>query len=87
MALATTLPGGDSTRPPAFTRALRAGSRFLAQLTAGPEIRAFAPQPTAAQGGVLASTVELTQPLAAQAMAIWALSESERAQDALERAR
>lgn len=87
VALAATLPGGDSTRATSHARALRGGSRFLAQLTAGPEIRAFAPNPTAAQGGVLASTVDLMQPLVGQAMAIWALAESERAQDALDRSR
>jgi hypothetical protein len=84
VALAAAMPGVDPARTAGAAQALRAGSRFLAQLTASSEIGAFAPQPASAQGGVLASAVELTQPLAAQAMAIWALAESDRAQAVLD---
>ncbi len=65
-------------------RSLRMATRFLAQLTADASIATIAPRPERALGGVLASPSDASQPLAAQAMAIWALAETERAEARLE---
>ena len=54
-------------------------TRFVRQLTAPEAVDAVAPSPARARGGVLASPADLAQPLAAQAVAILALSETERA--------
>ena len=53
--------------------------RFVQQLQASPVIAYCSPAPERAQGGVLASPADASQPAAAQAFAILALTESERA--------
>lgn len=61
-------------------------TRFVRQLTAPEAVDAVAPGPERARGGVLASPADLAQPLAAQAVAILALSETERAHGRLDAA-
>lgn len=54
-------------------------TRFVRQLTAPEAVDAVAPGAERARGGVLASPADLAQPLAAQAVTLLALSETERA--------
>jgi hypothetical protein len=54
-------------------------NRFLGQLLAPKSIACCTASPDLAEGGILASPAEATQPVAAQAFAILALAESERA--------
>ena len=60
-------------------------NRFLRQLQAPTAIAYCAPAPDRALGGILASPADASQPLAAQAMAILALTETERALARLDR--
>jgi hypothetical protein len=66
--------------------ALGWANRFVRQLCAGPEIAVCAPAPEVAVGGILASPADASMPVGAQAMALWALAESETALAALESA-
>jgi hypothetical protein len=61
-------------------------TRFVRQLTATAAIDYCAPTPGRARGGVLASPADAAQPLAAQAVAVLALTETERALARLETA-
>jgi hypothetical protein len=54
-------------------------NRFLRQLQAPASLGCCAPAPDRVAGGILGSPAEPSMPLAAQAMAILALSETERA--------
>jgi hypothetical protein len=73
-------PGSRSERRDAEDRGtLGQANRFLRQLLAGPAIAACAPAPDRAVDGVLSSPAEASQPPAAQAMALLALAETERA--------
>jgi hypothetical protein len=74
------LPGTRSADRDAEDRdALGRANRFLRQLQATAAIAYCAPAPDRAVDGILASPADASQPLAAQAVAILALSESERA--------
>ncbi|MFO0962722.1 MAG: hypothetical protein U0625_07410 [Phycisphaerales bacterium] len=84
-ALQPALPAAEAAQRDARNaRSLRLATRFLRQLTADETIALVAPNPTRAVGGVLASPSDASQPLAAQAMALWALAETERALARLE---
>lgn len=73
-------PGTRSDARDAEDRdSLGRANRFVRQLLATPAIAAAGPAPDRAIGGVLASPPEASQPLAAQAMALLALAETERA--------
>jgi hypothetical protein len=62
---------------------LRWAVRFVAQLAAPGSIAYCAPTPERAVGGILASPADAAQPVAAQAVAILALAESEAALERL----
>jgi hypothetical protein len=62
-------------------------TRFLRQLMAPASIAYCARVPERALGGVMASPADAAQPVAAQAIAILALTESERAWARLETAK
>lgn len=66
-------------RSPADPAALGWAGRYVRQLAIGPSAACMAPNPAAARGGILASTADPVLPVPAQAMALWALSESDRA--------
>jgi hypothetical protein len=80
MAMVAGLP---ATRSPARdaedSDTLALAIRFVQQLQAPAAIAYCAPAPERARGGVLASPADASQPAAAQAFAILALTESERA--------
>ena len=84
VAMLAGLPGTRSAaRDDEDLAALGWGSRFLLQLQAPASIAYCAPAADRAVGGILASPVDATQPVSAQAMAILALAESERALERL----
>ncbi len=66
-------------RSPADPAALGWACRFVRQLAIGPSAACMAPNPAAAAGGILASTADPVLPIPAQAIALWALAESDRA--------
>ena len=81
------LAGEDGTRgadrDAEDRRSLDDANRFLHQLLAPPSIACCAGAPDRATGGILASPADASQPLAAQAIAVLALCETERALDRL----
>jgi hypothetical protein len=84
VAMLAGLPGTRSAaRDDEDRAALGWGSRFLLQLQAPSSIAYCAPAADRAVGGILASPVDATQPVSAQAMAILALAESELALERL----
>jgi hypothetical protein len=80
MAMIAGLPATRSPARDAEDReTLALAIRFVQQLQAAAAIAYCAPAPERARGGVLASPADASQPVAAQAFAILALTESERA--------
>lgn len=77
------IAGLPATRSPARDdqdrETLSLAIRFVLQLQAPAAIAYCAPTPERARGGILASPADASQPVAAQAFAILALTESERA--------
>jgi hypothetical protein len=86
VAMLATDPAMDAAIRASSREALGWANRFVRQLCAGPEIAVCAPAPEAAVGGILASPADASMPVGAQAMALWALAESETALAALESA-
>ena len=86
VAMLATDPAMDAAVRASSREALGWANRFVRQLCAGPEIAVCAPAPEAAVGGILASPADASMPVGAQAMALWALAESETALAALESA-
>jgi hypothetical protein len=84
VAMLATDPAMDAAIRASSREALGWANRFVRQLCAGPEIAVCAPAPEAAVGGILASPADASMPVGAQAMALWALAESETALAALE---
>jgi hypothetical protein len=84
VAMLATDPAMDAAVRASSREALGWANRFVRQLCAGPEIAVCAPAPEAAVGGILASPADASMPVGAQAMALWALAESETALAALE---
>jgi hypothetical protein len=72
-----------AARDGADRESLRWAIRFVAQLAAPASIAYCAPTPERAIGGILASPADAAQPVAAQAVAILALAESEAALERL----
>lgn len=86
VAMLATDPAMDAGVRASSREALGWANRFVRQLCAGPEIAVCAPAPEAALGGILASPADASMPVGAQAMALWALAESETALATLESA-
>ncbi len=84
VAMLATDPSMDAGVRASSREALGWANRFVRQLCAGPEIAVCAPAPEAAEGGILASPADASMPVGAQAMALWALAESETALATLE---
>jgi len=84
VAMLATDPAMDAGVRASSREALGWANRFVRQLCAGPEIAVCAPAPEAAVGGILASPADASMPVGAQAMALWALAESETALATLE---
>lgn len=84
VAMLATDPAMDAGVRGSSREALGWANRFVRQLCAGPEIAVCAPAPEAAVGGILASPADASMPVGAQAMALWALAESETALATLE---
>lgn len=84
VAMLATDPAMDAGVRESSREALGWANRFVRQLCAGPEIAVCAPAPEAAVGGILASPADASMPVGAQAMALWALAESETALATLE---
>lgn len=80
VAMLAGMPGTRSpTRDAEDIEAMVRGTRFIAQLVAPADVAYCAPTPARAVGGVLASPADLSQPVVAQAIALLALVETERA--------
>ena len=86
VAMLATDPSMDDDVRASSREALAWANRFVRQLCAGPEIAVCAPDAESAIGGILASPADASMPVGAQAMALWALAESETALAALEAA-
>jgi hypothetical protein len=82
--LAGSTGDGDVARDLADRRSLGLANRFLRQLQVPPSIDWFAPAPDRALGGILASPAEAAQPVAAQAIAVLALCETDIALERLD---